>query len=139
MFDWLLALWVNPFIAVLCYWLPLTICFFGYLIRTNENYQKDVIERAKWHSFLEAKKNFEAKKLDEAEFKRAYPRSEFLYKFSPTDTYGTLLGRGLLTITPVANIFAAIFDVSPHLFKRFFDWIRLVFNTPIVKPIDDDD
>lgn len=92
----------NTGLALLLYWLPMALCVFGYTLRTWSNYRKDVATRA---------------------------RGGF---YSPTDTVGTLIGRGVASVVPVANLLAAVFDVAPQLFGRFFRAISHVFNQPLV-------
>lgn len=86
----------------LFYGLPGVLCIYGYTIRTWKNYQKDT----------------EARESDKY--------------YMPTDTIGTLLGRGLVSIVPVANLLAATFDIGPKLFANFFKWIGRVFDQPLV-------
>ena len=135
MINWILEFWGNPYLAILCYWMPLVVCFIGYILRTNENYQKDIANRDAYESYQLAKVKVECDEMKDEDFKQLYPKSDYCYSYTPTDTYGSLLGRALLTIVPIANIFAAIFDVSPKLFQNLFDWISKVFNTPIVKKV----
>jgi len=45
---------------------------------------------------------------------------------------GSLIGYAAMTVTPIANLFAAIFDVSPKLFKAFFNWCGRVLDMPLV-------
>lgn len=52
--------------------------------------------------------------------------------YIPTDTVGTLIGRGVASVVPVANLLAAVFAVAPQLFGRFFRTISRVFNQPLV-------
>jgi hypothetical protein len=60
-------------------------------------------------------------------------KSESANKFyHPTLTVGTLIGRGLVTIIPAANLLAAVFDVAPEVFSRWFKWIGKVFDQPLV-------
>lgn len=103
MIDWVLGLWANKWIAFGLYWLPLAFCSFGYVTRTARNFAKDRAARVK-------------------------PGSTYY----PTDTIGTLIGRALVSIVPLANVCAAAFDLAPEVFGRFFDWIGRVFNQPLV-------
>lgn len=103
MIDWVLNLWANKWIAFGLYWLPLAFCAFGYTLRTGRNFQKD---RAK--------------------------RVELGGVYYPTDTIGTLIGRGLLTVIPLANVCAAVFDLAPEVFRKFFEWLERVFSQPLV-------
>jgi len=50
-----------------------------------------------------------------------------------SDTLGTLIGRTIVTICPIANLFAAIFDLGPRLFGSFFRVIGEVFDQPLVR------
>jgi hypothetical protein len=101
--DWVLNLWANRWIAFGLYWLPLAFCAFGYILRTGRNFRKD-----------------RAKRVEVGEF------------YHPTDTIGTLIGRGLLTIIPLANVCAAVFDLAPEVFGKFFSWLERVFSQPLV-------
>lgn len=104
-------LWTSPFLQVLLYYVPLLLCVYGYAIRTWRNYQKDVQAREL------------AEAIDDVTRRPHY---------YPTDTIGTIIGRGLVTVIPVANLFAATFDVGPKVFSSFFGWIRDVVDQPIV-------
>lgn len=107
--NWIIAFlpdW-NSILALVLYWLPMLLCFVGYTTKTWVNYQCDVAER-----------------------ESTTPDSWKLY--SPTDTIGSLIGRALLTILPVGNLLAAIFDVSPRMFANFFRWVGKVFDQPLV-------
>lgn len=101
--DWVLGLWANKWIAFAFYWLPLAFCAFGYVLRTARNVRRD------------------------REARRAPSLAYF-----PSDTIGTLIGRGLVSIIPIANFCAACFDLAPWLFGRFFRWIGKVFSQPLV-------
>lgn len=103
MIDWVLGLWANKWIAFGLYWLPLAFCTFGYMTRTLRNFTNDRAERRKLGGY-----------------------------YHPSDTIGTLIGRGLVSVVPVANIFASVFDLAPEVFGRFFKWIGRVFNQPLV-------
>lgn len=101
--DWTLGLWANKWIAFGLYWVPLAFCAVGYVMRTARNFRHDRSERNR---------------------KGAH--------YHPTDTLGTLIGRGIVSIIPIANFCAALFDLSPEVFGRFFRWIERVFNVPLV-------
>jgi hypothetical protein len=96
--------------GILLYWVPTAFCAFGYLIKTAENTRKDIVNR------------------DRLEREKASD------KYVPTDTIGSIIGRGIVSIMPVANLFAAVFDVAPTVFGRFFAMVGRVFNQPIVPP-----
>lgn len=108
MIDWVLGLWTNKWIAFGLYWIPVAFCAFGYVIRTARNFQKD-----------------RAKRIQPGAY------------YSPTDTLGTLIGRGVVTFIPIANFSAAVFDLAPEVFGRFFDWIGKVFSQPLVPDFPD--
>lgn len=100
---------INKSLAMLLYWIPLAVCSFGYLIRTFKNYLKD--------------KN------------RRDGNDDNTY-YTPTETLGDLIGRGLISIIPIANILAAIFDVMPEILSKLFHWIGEKFNKPLVPDND---
>lgn len=56
--------------------------------------------------------------------------------YSPTDKLGTLIGRGLVSIIPVANLCAAVFDVAPEAFARLFIKLEQIFDIPLVPDSD---
>lgn len=104
--DWVLHYWANPWIALLLYWLPLALCGVGYVVRTWKNFRIDVMARAK-------------------------AEREGVFYF-PTDTIGVLIGRGIISIIPVANLCAAAFDLAPEMLNGFFKWLGKIFNHPLV-------
>lgn len=104
MLDFILKLPSNRWIAFGLYWLPLAFCVFGYALRTSVNANKDRKDR---------------------ETPGAY--------YVPRETYGTLIGRALVTILPVANLWAAVFDLAPKIFDGFFERLAKVFSAPIVR------
>jgi len=100
--DWVLHYWGNPWIALLLYWFPLAICTVGYIVRTWRNVRKDLRNRV-------TKANY-----------------------YPTDTIGTLIGRGLVTIIPIANLCAAAFDLAPEGLGNFIKGLGKIFDQPLV-------
>lgn len=100
--GWIMGFDFTGWMGFFLYWLPLSLCAYGYTVRTWMNYQADVAARS----------------------------SEVIY--IPTDTIGTVVGRGLVSVLPVANIWAASFDVAPRLFSSFFGWLGRVFDQPLV-------
>lgn len=117
--QWFLNYWMTGWLGVLLYWLPLLVCVVGYTIRTSENYQKDIEQRAKYLRYWDLKNQ---KEVDERP----------IVFYTPTDTIGTLIGRAIVSLVPFANAWAAIFDVSPKLFNRLISFIEKVFNQPLV-------
>ncbi|KAA0888707.1 hypothetical protein [Oryzomonas rubra] len=96
----------NSFIGILLFWVPLAFCAVGYTIRTAKDYMEDKTDRAKAESEGTS--------------------------YSPTVTVGTLIGRGIVSVVPIANIWAALFDVAPELFSKTFLVIGKLFNIPLV-------
>jgi len=97
----------SVYFGIILYWIPLLFCFIGYSHRTYINYKNDLRDR----------------ELFEKEESRYY---------KPTDTIGSLVGRGIATVVPVLNLFSALFDVGPMIFDKLFKWISNVFDTPLV-------
>lgn len=93
----------NSWLAIGLYWLPASLCAFGYTLRSWRNYQADLARR-----------------------------DRDTIHYYPNETIGRLIGRAVVTIVPVANLWAAAFDVAPRLFSGVFDWIGRVFNQPLV-------
>lgn len=126
MINAILGYWANPWIAVFLYWLPLSVCAVGYTLRTFENYYKDIEDREK---YIAEKAIIDAEHSDDTddEYRKYYN----IY-YRPTDTIGTLIGRGIVTIMPIANMWAAIFDISPKLFSRFIERVEELFDQPLV-------
>ncbi|GAB3744980.1 hypothetical protein [Lysobacter olei] len=98
----------NSWLALALYWMPLALCAYGYLVRSISMYRADLADRA------------------EAARK---PTVGFYY---PKITIGTLVGYAFVSVVPVANLFAAIFDVAPKLFAQLFDWCGRVLDIPLV-------
>jgi hypothetical protein len=92
----------NFWLSALLFYAPMLLCLYGYAVETWQDFQKDKADR------------------DSAKY------------YVPSLTVGVILGRALLTIIPVANLFAAIFSVGPKVFGDFFRFIGRVFDQPIV-------
>lgn len=93
----------NSILGFLLYWVPLLFCMVGYTIRTGKNYRKDIKARDKLFD-----------------------------SYHPTDTIGTLIGRALVSIIPIANLWAAIFNLAPDFFGELFDYIGKIFDQSLV-------
>lgn len=93
----------NGTLAVYLYWMPLAVCAVGYFIRTAKNYVNDRKKREERGGY-----------------------------YVPSDTIGSLIARAVVTILPIGNMFAAVFDIGPSMLGRFFDWVGAVFNQPLV-------
>lgn len=112
MIEWIIkfseaTMTFNSFFGIILYWVPLTLCVFGYTLRTARNIQVDRAARAQCER-------------------------QQLNFYTPTDKLGDLIGRAVVSIVPLANLWAGLFDVSPVLFRRFFHWVGMAFNTPLV-------
>lgn len=115
--DWILNFEWNGLLGILLYWVPALFCAIFYTVRTAEGYMAD--------------KNALAKHLEARRAEETSPyRGGFYY--TPRETIGRILGRALVSIIPVANIWAALFDLSPKVFERVFRWIGRVFDQPLV-------
>lgn len=97
-------------LCIILYLVPFVLCAIGYIERTWINYQKDRVERDRLS--------------DKPDWK--------IYR--PTDTIGSLLGRAVVTILPIVNLLAALFDVCPEMYGRFFYWVSKLLSYPIVPP-----
>ena len=109
----------NSLVGILLYWVPTALCIVGYTVRTFRNVQTDVKRR---------------KECEVAERMAKVTETRSCSYYTPTDTIGSLLGRALVSILPIANLWAAMFDVAPIMFKRIFDLFDKVFNQPLVPP-----
>jgi hypothetical protein len=98
---------VSPLWLVLLYLVPLVFCLVFYTVRTVKNCRRDIATRARHNP-------------KEGEY------------YCPTDTIGTLVGRALVSILPVANIWAAMFDLAPAVFGKLFKSLGKLFNQPLV-------
>lgn len=132
--SYLLSFWMTGWLGLLLYWLPLSLCILGYTLRTAENYQKDLIERDKVLNYEMKRKELEGDVDALDRFYRSVKTENEKYAtyYSPTDRIGTLIGRALVSIIPIANLWAGMFDISPRLFSRLIERIEIIFNTPLV-------
>jgi Ca2+/H+ antiporter len=111
MIDWIkdvAAWWTTGLLGMLLYWLPLAFCLVGYTLRCWQDVRHDLQKR------------------QEAEEKQK------LAYYQPSITVGTILGRAVVSVVPVANITAGVFDLAPRLFGDFFNWLGRVFDFPLV-------
>lgn len=130
-FQFLYNLWFTGWMGLILYWLPLSLCVTGYTIRTMENYRKDTIQRQKRINYLALKKSKEQEGGDIYSID-----SQLRVYYNPTDKIGTLLGRALVSICPIANLWAAVFDVFPNMFGKILSTIEKIFDTPLVPSPD---
>jgi len=133
--NYLLTNWMTGWMEMLLYWLPLSICVVGYTLRTAENYQKDLIERDKYRKSSKIRKEMGSDELNDYIRKNKGVYSSY---YSPTDKIGTIIGRALVSIIPVANLWAGLFDVAPRLFHRLIERIEKIFDTPLVPAIKEE-
>lgn len=132
--SYLLSFWMTGWLGLLLYWLPLSLCVFGYTLRTAENFQKDLIERDKVLNYEMKLKELEGDvdALDRLYSSVRIENEKYATYYSPTDRIGTLIGRVLVSIIPIANLWAGMFDISPRLFSRLIERIEIIFDTPLV-------
>lgn len=97
----------NSWIALLLYWLPLALCAYGYTVRSVLKVRKD----RHWRD-------------------KTATQEHGMYV--PTITLGSLVGYAATTVVPVANLFAAIFDVAPKIFADLWEWCERALNIPLV-------
>ncbi len=116
---------LTNWLGLLLYWLPAALCLYGYTIRIWYRYQNDYAKRSA------AEK---VKELRAAGSKDVYSSGTYI----PSLTVGSILGYALLTIIPIANLFAAIFDVAPKVFSSLIKYLEKVFNQPLVPARGDD-
>lgn len=102
MIDWILNFQFNGLLGIILFWLPLSLCCYGYTVKTWLEYQSDVKNR------------------------------DGIDTYYPDLTIGVIIGRALVSIIPIANLWAAVFDVAPKVFNQFFKLIGRVFNQPLV-------
>lgn len=105
MIEWIKDIstwWVSGWIGMLLYWLPASFCLVGYTLKCWSEVRHDTKAR------------------------------ETAQYYSPSITVGTIIGRSILSVIPVANLWAGLFDVAPKLFGDFFEWIGRVFSVPLV-------
>lgn len=103
MISWIENFQFNSLMGIGLYWVPLAVCVFGYTMRTAQNYLTDKKDRETEGKF-----------------------------YTPTDTLGTLIGRAIVSLLPVANLWAGAFDLAPDLLSGFFKRIEKIFNVPLV-------
>lgn len=106
MLNYVMSFKFNSLLGILLYWTPLSFCVVGYTMRTARNYMNDTKER-----------------------EGAEKRNRC---YHPTDTIGTLIGRAVVSFIPIANLWAALFDVAPEVFRKTFSWVGRVFDIPLV-------
>ena len=133
MIETMIKFWFTGWMGLLLYWLPLVICLIGYTMLTFKNYRTDLIEREKFRRFKEKRDSLPAEKIEDfIKFESARNTQEYIYHYSPTDRLGNVIGRGIVSVVPVVNLWCAVVDVSPDLFKHFFEKLEEVFDTPLV-------
>ena len=131
--TWILSSVFTGWMGIFLYWLPLSICSFGYTVRTATNYQKDLENREKYEEFKLKCSEFEEGTDEYRSFIKSCKENDTLHEYyCPTDTIGTVLGRILVTVVPIINLWAGIFDISPNLFCNIFMKLEKLFDQPLV-------
>lgn len=102
--DFILNFEFNSLLGLLLFWVPLSLCVFGYTLRTASDYMTDKAERD----------------------------GEDSTWYTPSLTIGIIVGRALVSIIPIANIWAALFDIAPKLFSKFFSFLGSTFDIALV-------
>ena len=100
----------NGLLALFLFWLPLLLCLYGYIVRSAREFSNDRAGRAT----------------------SELPASQSNGYYTPSITIGTLVGRFLVTVVPIVNLLAAIFDVAPEVFGDFFRWMGKALDIPLV-------
>jgi uncharacterized membrane protein YkvI len=106
MIDTFLNFKFDSLLALVLYWVPLIFCAVYYTVCIGKDYLFD-------------KRNREL-------HKNAY---------FPTLTIGVIVSRVLASIVPLVNLIAAVFDISPVVFKKFYHLLGDIFDQPIVPRI----
>lgn len=127
MIDQILNFEWTGLMGFLLYWLPLAVCAVGYIIRTWRNVQKDLAQRAAYEAWRVANPE---PSYDETVARQSWYNTRINY--SPTDTIGTLIGRGLASVIPVCNLLCAACDILPKALSGFFNTIAAIFDQPLV-------
>lgn len=125
--DYLNGFHFNTALAVWLYWVPLLVCVIGYLVRTVQDYRKDLAVRSKCE---EDRADYFANLVSETD--RHYRRPPDEYR--PKLTVGRILARVLAAGVPAVNLCAAICDIGPPMFRRFFEILGKTFDFPLVPP-----
>lgn len=99
---------LNSMMGVYLYWAPAIFCLVFYFVRTVVNYRKDKTDHAKYLS----------------------EPSRFYY--SPSETVGGILLRILASVFPVINIWCALFDLTPDVFKYMSKYFGNFLDIPLV-------
>lgn len=97
----------NSWMALFLYWMPLALCTYGYSVEFVQKYRKELQSRAKAEA-------------DEKDY------------YFPSLTLGWIVGHVVLALMPIANMFAAVFDVAPKVFGDLFEWIGKALDIPLV-------
>jgi hypothetical protein len=98
----------------LTYWLPVVLCIFGYLRQNQEEYKTDVANRTEYEKTLSSP-NFD-------------PNGSWRPSYTPTLTVGTVVGRIVVSLVPLVNIFKGIyflFHIGSDIVGFFNDWLNI--------------
>lgn len=115
----------TSMMGISLYWLPLAICAAGYIKLSVQDYWTDLDNRGRYIRALRSDAN-----------QKPFSREACMYIYRPNLTIGKLIGRLLLTVTPLTNLWMATLDTGPKLLSSFFGWIETLFDIPLVPAVD---
>ena len=99
---------LNSMMGLYLYWAPVIYCLVFYFVRTVVNFRKD---KSRHELYL------------------ADPKHNY---YSPSETVGGILIRILLSVFPVINIWCALFDLTPDVYKYASKYFDNFLNIPLV-------
>lgn len=98
---------IPQWVVVAFYWIPVALCAVGYTVRTAKEIKRDLNDR------------------------RQSDLSPHAYYY-PSVTVGTIVGRLLLTVTPLINIAAFVSDLGLGMISRTYELACKAFDRPLV-------
>lgn len=110
------AITLTNMMGIYLYWLPLLVCALGFTIRTWVNFQQDHQSRSVYETHRAEKRH----------------TNVYVETYRPTDTIGTLIARAIVTFVPIANLWVALFDLTPMMLSRYLGAIGKLFDIPLV-------
>lgn len=99
---------LNSMMGVYLYWAPAIYCLVFYFVRTVANYRKDKSQHEKYLS--DPKNNY----------------------YAPSETVGGILLRVLASFFPAINIWCALFDLTPEVFRYVTKYFGKFLDIPLV-------
>lgn len=138
----LVAGWLGTWLAVWLYFAPMAFCHVFYFARTVRNWSRDRKARDAGRAYdaehaVRERWRAERNRIDAEAMSKWYednpmPPLSDGRSYVPTDTVGAVIGRVVVSWLPVGNLWAALFDLGPEVFGRFFTWVGRVFDQPLV-------